>query len=139
MTFMNIYNLNDNNEDMMFESYRWNLKAAGKITRSMYDLVWSEIMDDIDDIHAFLERQFARFNIDRPEQFKAHSMSVSDVIEISTDDSVTAYYVDMIGFQEIAGWDDEIIDLESNDWDAIEEYAEQCADEIYAGSDTDWR
>ena len=44
-----------------------------------------------------LEAIFVKFNLDRPEDFKGHSLSVSDVVVM--DDK--AYYVDAVGFQPL--------------------------------------
>ena len=44
-----------------------------------------------------LESIFEKFNIDRPEDFKGHSLSVSDVVVIGSD----AYYVDKAGFKPL--------------------------------------
>ena len=44
-----------------------------------------------------LEAVFVKFNLDRPEDFKGHSLSVSDVVVM--DDK--AYYVDAVGFQPL--------------------------------------
>ena len=49
-------------------------------------------------IFELLESLFTKFNVDRPEDFKGHSMSVSDVIQLEDD---RFYYVDMIAFQPI--------------------------------------
>ena len=43
-----------------------------------------------------------RFNIDKPEEFKGRSMSVSDVVEVTNDQGNAAfYYCDNIGFKKI--------------------------------------
>ena len=48
-----------------------------------------------------LDNILERFNIDRPEDFRGHSLSVSDVIVINRGAKITAYYVDSFGFQEL--------------------------------------
>jgi hypothetical protein len=48
-----------------------------------------------------LDAIFEKFNVDRPEDFRGYSLSVSDVIVIKHSDLVKAYYVDDIGFKEI--------------------------------------
>ncbi len=49
-----------------------------------------------------LERIFEKFNIDRPEDFKGHSLSVSDVIVLHQNGKDTAHYTDSIGFVDIS-------------------------------------
>ena len=46
---------------------------------------------------------FAIFNIDRPADFKGHSLSVSDVIQIIESDKVEAgyYFCDSFGWKEV--------------------------------------
>ena len=49
-----------------------------------------------------LERIFEKFNIDRPEDFKGHSLSVSDVVVLHQNGKDTAHYTDSIGFVDIS-------------------------------------
>ena len=53
------------------------------------------------DANDHVRQYFERFNIDRPEDFRGHSLSVSDVIVINRGAEITAYYVDSFGFQEL--------------------------------------
>lgn len=45
-----------------------------------------------------LENIFEKFNIERPEDFKGHSLSVSDVVVLKNE----AFYVDSIGFVKMS-------------------------------------
>ena len=47
---------------------------------------------------------FYTFNMDRPEDFKGHSLSVSDVVVMNRDGKETAFYVDSVGFKELPGF-----------------------------------
>ncbi len=49
-----------------------------------------------------LEKIYEIFNIDRPSDFKGHSLSVSDVVVLNNGNSRKAYYVDSIGFRNIS-------------------------------------
>ena len=49
-----------------------------------------------------LERIFEKFNFDRPEDFKGHSLSVSDVVVLHQNGQDTAHYTDSIGFVDIS-------------------------------------
>lgn len=89
-----------NSEDMnaiRFESLR-SLNASGKkVLPENYNLVYTDNLDKnetLDDI-------FTRFNINRPEDFTGHSLSVSDVVVIERDGKKSAHYVDSFGFAEI--------------------------------------
>ena len=46
---------------------------------------------------------FHIFNMQRPEDFKGHSLSMSDLIMIERDGRQSLYYCDMIGFVRIGG------------------------------------
>ncbi len=48
-----------------------------------------------------LEDIYQRFNIDQPEDFRGHSLSVSDIICIKNNGTTTAYYVDKVGFTKV--------------------------------------
>ena len=48
-----------------------------------------------------LEGMFTKFNIDRPEDFKGHSLSVSDIVALKVGGVVSCHYVDSIGFAEL--------------------------------------
>lgn len=45
-----------------------------------------------------LDGIYEKFNIDHPEDFTGHSLSVSDVVVLKKDGELTAYYVDRFGF-----------------------------------------
>lgn len=48
-----------------------------------------------------LEGLYTKFNIDRPEDFKGHSLSVSDIVALKVGGVVSSHYVDSIGFAEL--------------------------------------
>ena len=48
-----------------------------------------------------LEDIFTKFNLERPQDFKGHSLSVSDVIVLEQNGKTTAHFVDSFGFKEI--------------------------------------
>lgn len=51
-----------------------------------------------------LERLYEKFNIGIPEDFRGHSMSVSDVVAVKENGKFTCYYCDNVGFVEIPGF-----------------------------------
>ena len=65
----------------------------GKDYRMVYAAPWTPTIT-LDDI-------FERFNINRPNDFHGHSLSVSDVIVINRTAETKAYYVDSFGFEEL--------------------------------------
>ena len=52
-------------------------------------------------IDALLEEIFVQFNTNRPEDFKGHSLSVSDVVKIECDNQAWYYYCDSFGWKDI--------------------------------------
>ena len=52
-------------------------------------------------VDQLLEDIFEIFNMDKPDDFKGHSLSVSDVIALKTKDGIRFYFTDSIGFKEL--------------------------------------
>lgn len=51
-----------------------------------------------------LEDLFVKFNVDHPQDFTGHSLSVSDIVALKRAGVVTCHYMDSIGFPEITGF-----------------------------------
>ena len=47
------------------------------------------------------EACFEKFNLRRPEDFKGHSLSMSDLVEVSNETKTRLYYCDMTGWVRI--------------------------------------
>lgn len=86
-----------------------------------------------------LDDLYAVFNDNPPADYKAHSMSVSDVIIINRGGDMQAYYVDRFGFAELpdfAAQREKILDIVpeienvdyENDLTCISFYAAECAE-----------
>jgi hypothetical protein len=63
-----------------------------------YEKVYAGRIADVtgsSDLRMQLEAVFVRFNENRPEDFKGHSLSVSDVVAVKGQ----AFYVDTFGFK----------------------------------------
>ena len=83
--------------DLRFEPYD-HLQAAGHtIDRENYELVYTAPLS----ADTSLEDIFTRFNIDHPQDFKGHSLSVSDIVVLHQNGENTAHYVDSIGYKEV--------------------------------------
>lgn len=68
-------------------------------SKSLYDVVYTgEVKPD--DTLMVLERLFVKFNTNHPADFKGHSLSVSDVVELDG----KHYYCDSFGYEEIKNW-----------------------------------
>lgn len=69
------------------------LKVEGKNYELKYEGEWTEGMH--------LEGIYTKFNIDRPEDFIGHSLSVGDIVVLNRDGKETAHFVDSVGFVEV--------------------------------------
>ena len=87
----------DELHNIRFESFDFLLQHGFKCDISNYDLVYSGHMRP----HETLENLFNKFNMERPDDFKGHSLSVSDVIVVRERDKSTAYYVGSFGFKQL--------------------------------------
>lgn len=83
--------------DFGFENME-SLKARNlKVEYKNYDFIYSgELKDDMN-----LEDIYSKFNLDRPVDFKGHSLSVSDIVVFHKDGEITAHFVDSFGYKEV--------------------------------------
>ena len=95
-----IYQLkrDDSTRDFRFEPLE-RLQAAGiAVDPANYELVYSApITADTGSLGQIYEK----FNIDHPEDFTGHSLSISDIVIIKQEGEETAHYVDSFGFREV--------------------------------------
>ena len=94
-----VYQLNDTKEasEMRFMRLDYIQKSSFSIDIGKYNEIYTCPMKEGES----LEDVFARFNVDRPADFKGHSLSVSDVVSIRENGKDTAYFIDCFGFKEI--------------------------------------
>lgn len=101
-----IYQLRDTekNENLRFMSYDYAQKAGQAIDHSRYELQYASglAQDPTKTLADHLNYLYYRFNQDRPEDFKGHSLSVSDVVAIRHQGELTCMYVDSFGFKPLA-------------------------------------
>ena len=93
-----IYQLKNSPENhaIRFEEYALAEKYGEPAKPENYDLVYSGSLDEFEDSNK-LEAIYTKFNLDRPESFKGHSISVSDIIVMNNE----ANYVDSYGFVDV--------------------------------------
>ncbi len=94
-----IYQLkrSDDLHGIRFESYDYLQKNGIKCDIRNYDLMYSGNMTP----NETLENLFYKFNMEHPEDFKGHSLSVSDVVVVKERGKSIAHYVDSIGFKQV--------------------------------------
>ena len=103
-----IYQLrhHESTHDLRFISMS-QLQAAGlTVDRTNYETIYTGNLPNATDktISELLNDIFYRFNLERPEDFYGHSLSVSDIVALKVDGVVTAHYVDRFGWQELHGF-----------------------------------
>lgn len=94
-----IYQLKDGEElrDYRFTNSEY-MQAHGMYAdRENYNQVYRGRMQE----NETLEDIFAKFNVNRPEDFHGHSLSVSDIICVKQNGKITAHFVDSVGFKEV--------------------------------------
>lgn len=89
--------------DLRFASMSQVMMAGKKIDREKYDLLYigdlpGQMNQGPGDV---LDEIYARFNIMKPEDFTGHSLSMSDIIGLKQNGSVSFHYVDTFGFREV--------------------------------------
>ena len=79
--------------------------AALGVTESRYDLVYSGALPpalaSCKTPEAILEGLDTRFNLNRPDDIRGHSLSVSDVIALNLNGQTECYYTDSFGFYKL--------------------------------------
>ena len=75
------------------------LKSPPK--KENYEAVYAHGIRISEDVTQTLENLYYIFNQARPEDFKVHSLSVSDIVALKRDGVVSYYYCDSVGFREI--------------------------------------
>ena len=94
-----IYQIKDDltGENYAFMNMSFIESHGMQIKKEDYKLVYvGELLGNtsLDDI-------FERFNIDRPKDFRGHSLSVSDIVVLNDGEKVTAHFVDSISFEQL--------------------------------------
>ena len=118
-----IYQIKDDSpgENYAFMNMSFIESHGMQIKKEDYELVYAgELFGNmsLDDI-------FERFNIDRPEDFRGHSLSVSDIVVLNDGENVTAHFVDSISFEQL----DHFLELEEQ---SLSELAYEVGERYFA-------
>ena len=90
---------------MSFMSYDFIESQGNNPEINFYDLMYAgPLYTTADHTNVICENLYMKFNIDRPEDFRGHSLSVSDVIALKRQGEVNYYFVDSFGFKELPGF-----------------------------------
>ncbi|MEE8886134.1 MAG: YodL domain-containing protein [Eubacteriales bacterium] len=94
----------DETRDERFESYSALKRAGREPDIDHYEVIYTAPLLPYLDQNVMLENMYEKFNIDRPEDFHGHSLSVSDVVMLRQNGMITAHYVDSVGFTPLDGF-----------------------------------
>lgn len=94
-----IYQIKDI-ENVSYAFRNWDA-AKSKFKFGDYDKVYYGIDDEKIEGKALLEKLFEKFNINHPEDFTGHSLSVSDIVILYDDKDYKYYYCDSIGWIDV--------------------------------------
>ena len=124
-----IYQLNDSPQarDIHFMNSDFLEMKGIAVARENYDLVYTAPLEE----GTSLEDIFTRFNIERPEDFRGHSLSVSDVVVLHQNGENTCHFVDSFGYKEVPEFLQEMIpEKEAEKISVIEETPVEEADPV---------
>ena len=85
--------LSDDFKEIQPENY--NLIYVGELSEFSKDFIGLEAREET------LGDLYVKFNTDHPEDFKGHSLSVSDIVVLHENGENSAHFVDSIGFAEV--------------------------------------
>ena len=81
---------------MKFVGYEEMCRKFGPPAKENYQQVYDGAVETND-----LEALYTKFNVDIPQEYYGHSLSMSDVLELYDEQGSSFYYVDRIGFQRV--------------------------------------
>ena len=101
-----IYQLRDNDDTVQLHYMNSEyLEEKGlSIQKENYAAVYAGDLDRRGDTQDKLNELYETFNIRRPEDFRGHSLSVSDIVALKQNGVVSCHYVDSWGFKELPGF-----------------------------------
>ena len=101
-----IYQLRDNDDTarLHYMNFEYLEKEGLSVQKENYAAVYAGNLDRRGDTQDKLNGLYETFNIRRPEDFRGHSLSVSDIVALKQNGVVSCHYVDSWGFKELPGF-----------------------------------
>ena len=101
-----IYQLRDNDDTarLHYMNSEYLEKEGLSVQKENYAAVYAGNLDRRGDTQDKLNGLYETFNIRRPEDFRGHSLSVSDIVALKQNGVVSCHYVDSWGFKELPGF-----------------------------------
>ena len=94
-----IFQLKDTVVGKLFFDYEYIVEKYGGIKGDDYNIVYKGEIES-ENVESALEELYTIFNISHPEDFKGHSLSVSDMVMIREN----AYYIEHLYYCDSFGW-----------------------------------
>ena len=125
---MGIYQLKDTGEarDIHFMNIDYLESKEIAVTKENYDLIYTAPLEE----GTSLKDIYTRFNIDRPADFRGHSLSVSDVVVLHQNGENTSYYVDSFGYREVPEFAKELMAEHTKEQAPVIDEAKEILSEI---------
>ena len=101
-----IYQLRDSDDtaQLRYMSSAYLEQKGLSAQKENYAAVYAGALDRRGDTQDKLNELYETFNIRRPEDFRGHSLSVSDIVALKQNGVVSCHYVDSQGFKELPGF-----------------------------------
>lgn len=88
-------------EDCSYSFMPWSFAEKHDFKFTDYSFIYNGVINSNDPDY-ILEKLFISFNVNRPEDFKGHSLSMSDLVELADEDgSISYYYCDSFGWVNV--------------------------------------
>lgn len=102
-----IYQLkrDESTTDLRFMGSDWLQKKGLEPNKDNYDLIYTGRLYPSENRLDTLEGLYHTFNTNHPEDFRGHSLSVSDIVALKEQGVVSYHYVDSIGYTELPNFD----------------------------------
>ena len=101
-----IYQLRDSEDtaQLRFMNADYLAQKGLSIEKENYAAFYAGTLSHRGDTQDRLDELYETFNLRRPEDFRGHSLSVSDIVALKQDGVVSCHYVDSWGFKELPGF-----------------------------------
>ena len=86
---------------MCFLPYSELMKEGMRPDHEYYETVYAAPLLPYKNRDTMLEEIYKRFNLEHPQNYMGHSLSVSDIVVLKEQGNVSFYYVDSVGFKEL--------------------------------------
>lgn len=93
-----IWQLKDIPENEMLHFTCFEYASKFRLTESRYEKIYEATATKNEDS---LDKLYYKFNVEKPNDYKGHSMSVSDIVVLHMDGRRKAWFCDDVGFKEV--------------------------------------